>query len=249
MSTIQFPEHDYVSPGLERIKPDEFFPNMYIEDIANCTWSYARRNYHHNFYCDTRLPGCGFVNRDEAHILYNTALLFKGKAALEIGCFFGWSACHLALGGVMLDVIDPGLGDPVVSKSVIDSLRGAGVLDRVKLRVGKSPHAVTVLGDSTRRTWDLIFIDGNHNFPAPVNDAVICEEYASPDCMILFHDLYSPNVTEGLRYLHDRGWKTKIYYTSQVMGVAWRGNVHPIEHTPDPTANWDIPQHLKDFPI
>ncbi|WP_204249752.1 hypothetical protein [Gemmata sp. SH-PL17] len=48
---------------------------------------------------DRRAPHIGFVSRDEAAILYNTALRFRGRRALEIGCWLGWSTCHLALGG------------------------------------------------------------------------------------------------------------------------------------------------------
>jgi len=37
----------------------------------------------------------------------------------------------------------------------------------------------------------LIFIDGNHDAPAPLNDAIICEQLAEADALILFHDLTS----------------------------------------------------------
>lgn len=65
--------------------------------------------------------------------------------------------------------------------------------------------------------------------------------------MVLFHDLVYPAVAEGLRYFKEKGWKIRIYHTQQIMGVAWRGNVAPVEHKPDPTISWNIPDHLLDI--
>ena len=107
MKSFSLQPRDYVSPGMLVILPDECFPNIIIGDKRYSTWRYSRKEIPHNRYVDKRFPGVGFNNRDEVHILYNTALKFKGKKALEIGCWLGWSACHLALGGVELDVIDP----------------------------------------------------------------------------------------------------------------------------------------------
>lgn len=111
--TIEFIERasledgDYVSVGFEIIKPDKCFPNMIAENPNVSDWPYLRSEIPHKWYVDQRETYVGFLSRDEAHILYNTALKFKGKKALEIGCWYGWSACHLALAGVELDVIDP----------------------------------------------------------------------------------------------------------------------------------------------
>ncbi|MBW3587025.1 MAG: glycosyl transferase family 2, partial [Cyanobacteria bacterium 0813] len=116
---------DYVSPGFQIIIPDSYFPNMIIADPNASNWPYLRREIPHNWYADKRYPFIGFLNRDEAHILYNTALQFKGKKALEIGCWLGWSACHLALAGVELDVVDPLLEREDIRQSVIDSIQGA----------------------------------------------------------------------------------------------------------------------------
>jgi hypothetical protein len=248
MNDIQFPPKDYVSPGFERVQPDASFPNMIISDTSTCGWPYLRRTGQHNWYRDQRVAHIGFANRDEVHILYNTALMFRGQDALEIGCFLGWSACHIALGGVRLDVIDPVFEDQSYVQSVTASLQSAGVLDNVKLYSAKSPEAVKQLAQSENKRWSLIFIDGNHEFPGPVNDAVVCERYCATDSMVLFHDLLSPHVAEGLQFFRYRGWKTRIFYTSQIMGVAWRGNVRPVHHIPDPTAHWEIPDHLKDWP-
>jgi glycosyltransferase involved in cell wall biosynthesis len=127
------PAGDYVSPGLAIVQPDAAFPHKVMGDPNGSPWQYLRREIPHNWYIDDRQPIVGFLSRDEAHILYNTALQFQGKRALEIGCWLGWSACHLALAGVVLDVVDPLLEIPAFYNSVDESLTAARVRSRVNL--------------------------------------------------------------------------------------------------------------------
>ncbi|MEG5196903.1 MULTISPECIES: glycosyltransferase [unclassified Microcoleus] len=244
---------DYVSPGFKTIIPDSYFPNMIVADPTVSSWPYLRREIPHNWYADKRYPYIGFLSRDEAHILYNTALQFAGKKALEIGCWLGWSACHLALAGVELDVIDPLLEREDIRQSVIDSIQGAlnasGVQTSVKLVPGYSPQRVEQLANEFNRKWSLIFIDGEHGAPGPLNDAIVCEQLAEEDAIILFHDLAAPDVAQGLDYLKERGWHTVVYQTMQIMGAAWRGNVTPVQHQPDPHISWQLPAHLQGYNI
>lgn len=249
MEPTGLPARDYISPDFLMIQPDQCFPNMIAGDTNNCIWPYLRREIPHNWYVDQRVPSVGFVSRDEAHILYNTALKFKGKKALEIGCWFGWSACHLALAGVELDVVDPILGRPDFYESVSNSLKMAEVWERVNLVAGSSPQTVVELAAQSQRKWSLIFIDGNHETPGPLNDAIACEQLAESDALILFHDLAAPAVAEGLDYLKAKGWQTMVYQTMQIMGVAWRGNVEPVTHQPDPKITWILPTHLQNYQI
>jgi predicted O-methyltransferase YrrM len=242
---------DYVSPDFQIIIPDTYFPHMIIADPNASNWHYLRREIPHNWYADKRYPFIGFLNRDEAHILYNTALQFAGKKALEIGCWLGWSACHLALAGVELDVVDPLLEREDIRQSVIDSIQGAlnasGVQTSVTLVPGYSPQRVEELANQFNRKWSLIFIDGEHGEPGPLNDAIVCEQFAEEDAIILFHDLTAPDVAKGLDYLKQRGWQTVVYQTMQIMGAAWRGNVEPVKHQPDPNISWQLPAHLQDY--
>ena len=243
------PAGDYVSRGLAIVQPDAAFPHKVIGDPNGSPWQYLRREIPHNWYIDDRQPIVGFLSRDEAHILYNTALQFRGKRALEIGCWLGWSACHLALADVALDVVDPLLEAPAFYSSVDESLTAAGVRSRVNLIAGYSPQRVEELAATHSRQWSLIFIDGDHDAPAPLQDAIACEPLAAEDAIILFHDLASPEVAAGLDYLKQRGWNTMVYQTMQIMGVAWRGAVQPIAHRPDPAIDWQLPDHLRHYPV
>ena len=78
---------------------------------------------------------------------------------------------------------------------------------------------------------------------------MVCVKYALYDALILFHDLASPDVAQGLEYLQQEGWKVMIYQTMQIMGVAWRGNVEPVMHQPDPQVDWHLPMHLQNYPV
>jgi hypothetical protein len=51
-------------------------------------------------------------------------------------------------------------------------------------------------------------------------------------------------VTNAVLYLKAQGWKTRVYHTAQIMAVAWRGNVRPLAHQPDPRIDWQIPDHV-----
>ncbi len=231
--------YDYVSPGLARVNADPHFPDMIEGDPKQVNWRWMRKDDPHRWLCDKTMPSCGFINRDEAHILYNTALQFAGKPALEIGCLFGWSTWHMAEAGVNLTVVDP-------------LLRERSIVDRVFRSVG-SPSPAYVAQSSPgifdyamfRLPWSFIFIDANHDAPHPLIDAVAAAHHAADDALILFHDVICPDVWEAVRFLRWKGWKTRLYYTSQMMAACFRGDVRPIHHMPDPAiVELPLPDHL-----
>ena len=242
-------ESDYVAPGLKVVRPDAAFPRMRALDRSTHPWKFLRREVPHLWYADERFPLMGFVNRDEATILHNIALAFAGRSALELGTWLGWSTCHLALAGVTVDSIDPAHEDPEHRAIVQQSLALAGVADRVNLIPGRSPGAVGRLATKHQRKWSLFFIDGDHERDAPVCDVRTCLPHAARDCAFVFHDLASPDVAAGLRFLQRQGWKVVVFQTAQIMGMAWRGRVSPPAHVPDPEVLWQLPHHLVGLPV
>lgn len=240
---------DYVSDGLEMVQLDHAFPNMITANTEVNSWPYLRRDIGHNWYVDRRTPTVGFVSRDEASILYNSARLFRGKPCVEIGCWRGWSSAHVAKGSDTLVVFDPILADDTFRSGVEDSLRAAGVLDKVRLVGLASPDGVELLEQQSRTRWGLTFIDGDHEGLAPLRDAIQLASLAADDAMILLHDLMSPDVTRALLYLRSIGWNVRVYMTSQIMAVAWRGDVEPVRHVPDPSQPWWAPAHLSGLDV
>lgn len=249
VSRDALPDGDYVAPGLEIVLPDRCFPNMVRGDIEAQPWRYLRREIPHPWYVDSRDPMMGFVSRDEAAILYNFARSFAGGAALEIGCWRGWSTCHLGLAGVRLDVLDPVLGDAEHRGEIEAMLECAGIAPNVRLHAGRSPDAIAAIAAERDEQWSLFFIDGDHESLAPTLDVEACLEHAAQDAAFLFHDLASPDVAQGLRVLEGCGFNVMLYQTMQIMGVAWRGHVTPVHHLPDPEVPWQLPHHLVGLPV
>lgn len=248
-SSRGLPEHDYVSPNLDVIIPDTAFPNMRVGDTRIPQWTWLRKWVPHNWYIDKDLPHAGFASRDEVAIIYNTALKFRGRPCLEVGCWRGWSTVHFALGAGSLYVIDPVIDDPEFAASIQASCAAAGVLDKIEFHAGYSPGAIDELSQRLGIKWSLMFVDAEHEGDAPKLDAEAALRNAADDALVLFHDLSSPFVAAALNTMREAGWRTMLYQTMQIMGVAWRGNVEPVQHIPDPNVFWTLPKHLAGYEV
>lgn len=243
------PPGDYVAPDLAVILPDAAFPHMVRGNVADNDWRYLRRHIPHIWYVDARSPQMGFVSRDEAAILYNQARHFAGAAALEIGCWRGWSSVHLALGGVMLDIIDPALADGAHRDDVAGAMARAGVSAHVRLHPLASPDGLADVAAARGAPWSLAFIDGDHEGAAPSRDALAVLPHMADDCAILLHDVASPDVAAALYVLEGAGFNIRLFQTMQIMAIAWRGRAVPVAHRPDPAIDWELPHHLLGWPI
>ncbi len=236
--------YDYVSDGLTMVEVAATFPHRRLGNPEAHPWSYLRRDVPHLWYVDDRFPVVGFLNADESAVLHSAALAAGPCPKLEIGCWRGWSTTQIALAGGGLDVVDPVLLDLDISAEIYLRLVVLGVADRVAFHRGGSPEMVHYLGRELGRRWGFAFIDGDHENEAPAIDALTVAEYASEDCLIMFHDLASPDVCAGLDQLAELGWNTAFYQTMQIMGAAWRGDISPPSHIPDPRVIWHTPGHL-----
>jgi len=240
---------DYVAANLAAPSLDHLFPNMIEVDKSASTWPWLRRNIDHPFRVDRRNPIVGFINRDEASVLAANARLFRGRKGVEIGAWRGWSTAHLIAAGLgSLHVVEPLLQDSAWRGEFEQVVARAGGKDTTVLVSERSPDAITRLGESGER-WSFAFIDGDHEGDAPTRDALALAPYLEATAMVLFHDLVSPHVAKGLRALAARAFNVMAYQTAQMLGVAWRGEVAPVAHKPDPAQNWDVPGHLKGIAI
>jgi hypothetical protein len=116
----KLPTGDYVSPTFEIVvNVDSCFPNKTLGNVNDISNPNFRKHINHNWYVDKNFPECGFLTRDEAHILLHCAFRFQGKNALEIGSHTGWSTVHLALAGI-ITVIFTFLSNPKMSDSNVD---------------------------------------------------------------------------------------------------------------------------------
>lgn len=237
--------YDHISPEYRKVTLDGAFPFM-IETVMP-SWRYLGVESAQKYYADVRNPGTGFVSRDEAHILLNSAMLFPNSPALEIGCWMGWSAAHIAISEVSeLHIVDPVLDIEPWKSSVRNSLSAVGVIEKCRFYAMYSPDCFNAL---PKHKWGFIFIDGNHDNDGPLTDAVFACNVASENSLIMLHDLRAPAVSAALSYLKRNGWNTGLYITTQIMGVAWRGKVTPISHSFDKRFPFNIPYHLDEFNV
>ena len=164
--------NDYVAASLEAPVLDHLFPNMIEADKGASTWPYFRKQIDHPFRVDKRNPTVGFINRDEASILFANARAFKGRSGIEIGAWRGWSTAYLIAAGITpLYVIEPLLADRDWRSEFEQVVRGAGGGPTTTLVPEKSPGAVIRLGEAGKR-WAFAFIDGDHDGEAPTQDAL-----------------------------------------------------------------------------
>lgn len=240
---------DYLPPGMAAIRLDDAFPDMISEVVtpeADLAWPTGPRfkQYGHRRYADREFPGVGFVTREEALILHNNARLFAGLPAIEIGFWLGWSFAHIATANCHVDCFDPIFASPRWRPKIDRTIASLGLTVPFHLDAGPSPSSVVAYAREHGRRWHFAFIDGDHKSPGPLLDAVAVLPFLARDCMVLFHDLVSPDVFEGFRHFGVNGFQLRILDTMQIMGVAWRGNVDPVPHQPDPAIAWARPPHL-----
>ncbi|MEO1650152.1 MAG: TylF/MycF/NovP-related O-methyltransferase [Pseudomonadota bacterium] len=242
--------YDYTAPGLENPGLLPHFPNLTPRDPKAAIWRYLRYRCPHLWRVDTgekARAAVGTLSVDEAVLLYNLAKPFSGHAGLEVGAHVGWSTAHIAAAGVRLDTVDPFFSNTRHFKGVRERLAPWEENPGIRYWAGFSPSILDAVAASRGAPWSFIFIDGDHDGDAPRLDALAASQFAADDAIIVFHDLTSPHVADGLKALQDDGWDVQIFDTMQIVGVAYRGAVELPTHQSDPNLMVARPNHLSAF--
>jgi hypothetical protein len=165
-------------------------------------------------------------------LLYHIVKLSKYSQICEIGSYIGWSTVHIAL--ALREVSTNGLIiciDPFIEKnSHIDSdfvydtfkanITKAGVQDLIKIVRDYSPKVLSSVAPSNG--WELVFIDGWHLDGQPLRDIIGVVPHVSTSGVIVLHDVWMPDVRDGLIYLLAHGWEGLILPTANYLSVLWR---------------------------
>ncbi|WP_436644438.1 class I SAM-dependent methyltransferase [Microbaculum sp. FT89] len=238
--------YDYVPPGLAKIDLSPAFENLRPGDPTRINWPYLRHRVPHIWRSDAdeKLSRIGVLSVEEALLLHNLALPFRGERALEVGCHVGWSTAHLVAAGLRLDVIDPILARTNIREAIETALDRDTGQGEARLWPGYSPWIVDAVRSTQKADWSFAFIDGNHDEDAPASDAEAVSKHMARKAVVVFHDLTSPHVAAGLRVFEAQGWSIGLYNTMQVLGVAWRGNVRLPKHVADRNVPVVLPGHL-----
>lgn len=248
---IEMPRYDFIPEGMEPPSLLHLFPHAEIGNPWQVDWPYLRCAVPQIWRFDTRHDGyvTGYASVEEAACLYTFARQFAGKRGLEIGTYFGWTAAHLTAAGLRLDCVDPAIQDPKRRRDIVEVLDVVPGSAGYRLWDGYSPQCIPDVRASAPEPWSFVLIDGNHDGTAPADDAAAVLPHLADDAMVVFHDLTSPFVEAGLRVFREAGFETVLINTMQVLGVAWRGNVEPPKHVPDPNAPIWLPAHLDGYKV
>lgn len=192
----------------------------------------------------TNLPwshfkNCGFLNRDEAGILYQCAHQVGGYW-LDIGAHTGWTALHMcAEGECCVDAVEPMLTNAAFLERFEDNLRRSCLDDYIQPfpRLSSEFFKTT---ESTAWEYSGVMIDGEHSWEHPLRDAVQAFKRLTPTAVVLLHDFVGGPVREATKYLKAEGMKCRVYpSSSQWLAVCWRGDFAPPDYTPDPSIDWE----------
>jgi len=195
---------------------------------------------------------CGFWTHDEAAILYNVALRLGGYRSsnwLDIGAHTGWTFLHLAACATVAAVT--ALEPMTRLQGFLDRFEENteshfGVLE--KLSYQRSEEFFDGNGDIPQ--FSGVVIDGDHDKPWPLHDAVHSSMHLETPGVIMLHDLTGEPVQEAALWLMDHGFKCRVYYTPHMVACCYRGDFEPPVHVRDSAINWDaVKRSMARFPF
>lgn len=192
---------------------------------------------------------CGFWTHDEAAILFHIAGRVTGSW-LDIGGATGWTAAHLAQAGANVISVEPMLWlqewRARFAANVGIELRHGYIMPWA----GRSEQFFCVLEGMELR-FDGVVIDGDHNAPVPLRDAISAASRLYNPGVILLHDLMGGPVQDAAIWLMDHGFNCRVYYTPHMIACCWRGDrFTPPQHMADTAIDWQEirTNHMRDFP-
>lgn len=187
---------------------------------------------------------CGLWTMDEAAILYNVVRQVKGNW-LDIGAHTGWTAAHVLEAGGAVMALEP-------------MLRIQGFADRINANIGtfelwessylRSDEYFEIMLAKDLPSFDGVIIDGDHDRPHPMRDAVNAATHLAETGVILMHDFTGKPVREAVTWLMDHGFHCRVYWTPHMVACCWRGEFHPPVYYREPRIPWHIVRaQLDDF--
>ncbi len=238
--------YDYYPEAFNCPDLSSLFPHAQNTNTDTCPDKRLRRQVPHIWRTDTReKPNkTGNISTEEAALLYALAKQKEGSRGIEIGSHFGWSTAHLLQAGLFLDAIDPAFSNKERFRQVSDSLQKWVDEGSIKLWPGYSPQIIPAISATQDQLYSFAFVDGNHDNEGPILDVKALMPFLTTDARIVFHDLTFSDVAAAVRYLKNIGWQVRVYNTMQVMAVAWREGIEPVEYAGDESHAVKLPPHL-----
>lgn len=189
---------------------------------------------------------CGMWTHDEAAILYNVANSAPQGRWVDIGAHTGWTTAHISRAGRHCRGVDPMLAEQeFIYRFGENTFTATGDL--------VDPYGLTSLEYFATRApthgkRSGYCIDGDHQPGKPLEDATNALMFATPRCVMIFHDFIGKPVREAVLYLMNQGFHCRVYKTPHMIGLCWRGHWVPPFHVPDPNLP-DLFARCPDFPF
>lgn len=195
-------------------------------------------SFHHDCPSDPDFdPDCTSWTHDEAAILYTVAFIMGGDW-LDLGCRFGWTSAHIAAAGGKVTCVDPMLKLQAQQSRFELNMEPwfEGVLLVSHFTAEQFLHIGREMKNAGQYSHDLydgFVIDGCHDAPEPLNDAMGCAKLAKPTAVIMLHDFWGQPVRDAVTWLLDNGWKARVYWTPNGVACCWKGEFEPPVHHGD----------------
>lgn len=158
------------------------------------------------------------IGEDECDLFAKLISTMRPDNCFIVGNAFGFSSAFIAMvmqdhGGrsvISLDAQTEGDGErnARVARALADRLR----LNLLTNKKGYSPRDVP--GAVEDKSYDLIFLDGNHDHPAVTHDLIGALPYAHDKSIIVLHDFWLPGVLYGARAAEAAGFYCWLVRTS-----------------------------------
>ena len=193
-------------------------------------------------------PNCGFLSDDEGAILYSIAKAWPKRWA-DIGARCGWSTAHIALVGqsVEVEAVDPELKNPVIRSRFLLNIERSGAW----LGLSDFYDVTSEQFFSVDHRIAAAHIDGNHDAPEPTNDAMRAINAGAQ--VLVWHDFQGAPIREAVAGVMLMGWRCRVYWTPNLMAVAWRDGCGfvPPDHLRDPNVDWSGMERIvaEDFDV
>jgi predicted O-methyltransferase YrrM len=163
-------------------------------------------------------PGCGFLSLRESQILFDIVKSVGGLWC-EIGSHVGWSAVVIMNAEARVLMVEPEYAAGGMTRDrMIDNLERAGALRKSMCAGIKSEDFFSV----NHEMFDGFLIDGDHDSPAPLNDAIGASKWLRPGGAIVLHDFNGQPIKEALKWLKENGFSAEIHDTMNGLAVCRR---------------------------
>ena len=158
------------------------------------------------------------IGEDECELFGRLIETLRPQNCFIVGNAFGFSSAFIAMvmqdhGGrsvITLDAQTEGHGErnAQVARALTERLR----LNLLKNKKGFSPRDLPAAAED--KTYDLIFLDGNHDHPQVTHDLIGALPFAHDKSVIVLHDFWLPGVLYGARAAEAAGFHCLLVPTS-----------------------------------